>query len=110
MPISSSDLAGLDQREQGYDRLTLPTDALTLHQDEFNLPADAEIYVYRSSAAQSAWADSDYPLITSYVHCVMDGFSALFGEAGLKRFMDTTEGWHLPLFDDRQEPLYPARS
>ena len=37
---------------------------------------------------------------------MIQGFLTEFGEAGARRFFDTTAGWEAPVFDDRGEPVY----
>jgi len=111
VPIDRASLPQLDQRESGYDRVTLSMSALSLFPDDRQNPAcpaaDATVLMYVSSAAQNHWADTDYPLIISYIHCVMRGFEDQFGVDGLQRMMHSTDGWSLPLLDDRQAPIYP---
>lgn len=103
VPIARQDLPQLDAREEGYYRVELPASAFTVDEP---LNVDTVI-MYVSGDSQSGWANTDYPLIQSYVDCVIDGFHTLFGEAGVKRFLETTEHWTLPLYNDRLQPLYP---
>ena len=37
----------------------------------------------------------------------MQGFFREYGEAGVGRFFDTTDGWDAPVLDDRRDPVYP---
>ncbi|WP_010137298.1 hypothetical protein [Oceanicola sp. S124] len=37
----------------------------------------------------------------------MQGYLDEFGEAGVARFFETTDGWGAPIRDDRAAPLYP---
>lgn len=117
VPIPTTELPQLDEREASYHRVMLPMSTFTLHDqtDSQNLDAldskalnsDTQIIVYVSDAPSNLWASHQHPLITSYVHCVMAGFNQVYGADGLERFMQTTEGWSLPLLDDRHEPIYP---
>jgi len=105
VPIAVHDLPQLDVREVGYGRLEIPLSDFSIHDDAPDLSADSRIIMYQSSNRQ--WADEQQPLIISYIHCVMRGYEQQFGAAGLQRFMRTTAGWHLPLLDDRDVPVYP---
>lgn len=107
VPIASADLPQLDEREAGYHRVMLPMSAFTFHRQPGGLTEDSQVTVYVSNENNNEWANRDTPLITSYVHCVMAGFEDVYGADGLERFMLTTEGWSLPLLDDRHQPLYP---
>jgi hypothetical protein len=96
-------LAELDAREAGYDRLMLPASS-------FDLPLNcqaSEVAVYVSTQQNHHPACEQYPILQSYVDCVMAGYLAEFGEAGLAAFMASTEGWHRPVENDRFSPRYP---
>ncbi len=92
--IGLTDLPALDRRESGYARHTL------------NLPDIASpVALYVSSKTQGACRE--YPLLQSYVDCVLAGYLAVFGWQGVTRFIATTKGWEAPIIDDRSNPLYP---
>jgi len=38
---------------------------------------------------------------------VVQGYFREFGEDGVLRFFETTDGWDAPILDDRQAPVYP---
>ena len=90
----------LDTREAGYQRLALPPGQIT-----HDGPPDAQIITY--AAPQSDPANSDYPILASYLDVVMQGFFALGGQPAQERFVATTAGWGDSLADDRAAPLYP---
>ena len=46
-------------------------------------------------------------VLQSYLDAVMQGFFALYGEAGVRRFVEETEGFETTLLCDRERPLYP---
>ena len=48
----------------------------------------------------------EHPILLSYLDCVLAGYHALFGVAGIDHFIATTDGWNRPLIDDRARPLY----
>ena len=101
--LKSDALAELDQREYGYERLTLDADC-------FDLPPDhdcQEIVLYRSLPANRHTAEPHFPILQSYVDCVLAGYLRRFGNEGLQRMLNTTVGWDRYIMDDRLEPLYP---
>jgi len=48
----------------------------------------------------------DNPVLLSYIDVVVQGFLAEFGPDGARHFFDTTQGWHVPVLDDRAAPIY----
>jgi hypothetical protein len=101
--IESADLPALDERESGYFRQSVPLDFVQLDVD---LPVD-EVVVYQSHEAHFKAANERYPILQSYVDCVMAGYHRLYGQAGLDAFMRTTFGWQGCIIDDRERPVYP---
>jgi hypothetical protein len=101
MPVS--DLAQLDQRESGYDRLRLPI-------SDFQLTDNVEtdhIYVYQSQLPNRFLADDQHPILQSYIDCVLAGYVRQFGPSGMQSMIDSTRGWDRPVLDDRAAPHYP---
>lgn len=94
--IARSDLPILDEREKGYSRQTVQS-----------VMSTDPIAIYVSNTAHVAELPSDYPLLQSYVDCVLAGFLAVFGWDGVDRFISTTSGWAVPILADRAVPLYP---
>ena len=101
LPLAA--LPVLDERESGYDRLTLPAAAFDLPE---GLGAD-EIHVYRSKPENRWPATPAQPILQSYVDCCMAGFLRVYGEGGLDAFLWSTEGWEGAIEDDRAAPRYP---
>lgn len=101
--IEPADLPALDKRESGYFRQSVPLSQLQLDVD---LPVD-EVVIYQSFDKHFKPADGQFPILQSYVDCVMAGYSRLFGQAGLDAFMHSTQGWQGHIVDDRVNPLYP---
>lgn len=106
-----SDLHQLDEREAGYERLTLPI-------SDFDLPQvltdqllgemhSQSVMVYRSLPHNRALADDDHPVLQSYIDCVMAGFLRCYGESGVQAMISSTRGWERAIFNDRDEPYYP---
>ena len=94
--IAVADLPALDAREGGYSRHSVTSTKST-----------DPVAIYVSNSAHSDRACNDYPLLQSYVDCVLAGFLKVFGWDGVERFIDTTQGWSAPMLPDRTAPLYP---
>ena len=92
----------LDEREGGYDRLTLPASHFDLPE---GLGAD-EVHVYRSKLENRLPAAPAQPILQTYVDCVMAGYLRLYGEGGLDAFMLSTRGWDGAIENDRERPRY----
>ena len=114
--VDSSELPALDAREKGYKRLELARsdfDFVHTGSVESDLastnPADCvaeTVYMYVSEDQNAAYANAEFPLLQSYVDCVMAGFETEFGTEGLQRFIDSTLGWSAPMLEDRADPRY----
>lgn len=101
--IPLADLAALDAREAGYERMEL-----SAHDVEFPKDVDAStIYLYRSLPENRHLAGKIHPIAQSYVDCVMAGYQERFGTSGLKMMLGTTKGWDRPVLNDRLKPIYP---
>jgi len=90
--IPGGDWAALDLREAGYDRLPTP------------LPGVMVYAVPDHGAVNPAGKD---PILLSYVDVVLQGFHREFGPAGVAGFLATTDGWDIPILNDRAAPRYP---
>ncbi|MEW5423195.1 gamma-glutamylcyclotransferase family protein [Amorphus sp. 3PC139-8] len=97
-------LPTLDRRERHYDRLTVGRDQVAPETSDRH---PGEAYVYRVKQRHDRYGDRRFPVLQSYVDCVLQGYLKVFGEQGVADFMATTDGWHVPVLDDRDEPLYP---
>ena len=93
--------AALDERERAYDRVA------AAHQVSHALPHSPEIAVYAIPDGRHGAPGEAGPVLLSYVDVVVQGYLREFGEAGVARFFDTTEGWEAPVLDDRAAPAYP---
>lgn len=99
----------LDVREAGYRRRKLDSSewlvesgvAPLVGETELNRD-DVQMYVHSSGA----FASSDKPILYSYLETVLFGFYKVFGEAGVRNFIETTTAW-TAIKDDRSLPLYP---
>jgi len=66
-----------------------------------------DVLVFRAKRAADRFGDADHPIHLSYIDVTLQGFLREFDEDGAERFMATTEGWHVPVLDDREQPNYP---
>lgn len=101
--IPVSDLPLLDQRENGYERVRLPA-------SDFSMPegCDAEfVHVYVSDAEHAGRSNEQYPILQSYIDCVLAGYCAVFDHLGMQHFVDTTVGWDGSIENERAAPKYP---
>ncbi len=99
-----SELPGLDKREWRYDRHPLGDNAFRPERRDVDIPAYH--IVYRVKRQHERWGDAEHPVIQSYVDCVMRGYFERWGVLGVRRFVATTAGWHVPIQRDRAEPRY----
>ena len=97
--VPGADWAALDQREAAYQRHDV---TVTVHHDGPKAPTA----VYQVKPAHLSDAQ-DHPILRSYLDVVVQGYLKVHGEAGVAQFFDTTDGWNMPIFDDRTAPLYP---
>ncbi len=105
MPLAA--LPGLDAREANYDRLALPMAAFGLPPGLAARSGGERVYAYRSVAARREPAGAAHPILASYVDCIMAGYLERHGEAGLRDWIASTDGWEAPRLDDRADPAYP---
>ncbi|GHC75914.1 gamma-glutamylcyclotransferase family protein [Limoniibacter endophyticus] len=97
-------LPALDEREKGYHRHLVSYEDFEILS---GATIDYPIYVYEvmtdlpRSPLESA-------ITQSYLDAVMQGFFTIHGEEGVRRFVETTDGFdEMPLHLDRAAPRYP---
>lgn len=93
--------AALDARERAYARVPAH------HQIAHALPHAPQIAVYAIPAGRHGTPDRAGPVLLSYIDVVVQGYLREFGETGVWRFFETTDGWGAPVLDDRAAPRYP---
>lgn len=99
--VPHDDWAVLDERERAYDRVP------AAHQVMHALPHAPEIAVYAIPDGKHGKPSEAGPVLLSYIDVVVQGYLREFGEDGVHRFFDTTEGWDATVLDDRASPVYP---
>lgn len=97
--VPDADWKALDHRERAYDRHPV---SATLH----GCGSRTEAQVYAVPPSHAAPPDTAHPVRLSYIDVVVQGYLRVFGQAGARRFFETTAGWGGPILDDRREPRY----
>ena len=80
---------------------------LKIWESEQPLTDRVDCYIYVGQPAFTSGSDPRLPILQSYIDAVMQGFLDKFGEEGAKRFVEETDGWHIPVLQDRDQPIYP---
>jgi hypothetical protein len=96
--VPGADWAALDVRESAYARH--PVTAMG-----HGLSAEPAVQIYAVEEVNKNAAQ--HPILLSYLDAVVQGYLHEYGEAGAQAFFDTTDGWHLPILNDRSAPIYP---
>lgn len=99
----AENLAAVDERENGYDRVAVPLDRLQMLRGA--LP-DCPVYVYEAQT-NAVTHDPGEPILQSYLDAVLQGFLAEFGKQGVLDFLATTDGFERSVHVDRHQPIYP---
>lgn len=99
-PVPDADWHALDIREGAYRRVA------AAHMVNHPLPHRPQIAVY-SVPADADDTPRGHHLLLSYIDVVVQGYLREFGESGARHFFETTDGWDVPVLDDRAAPHYP---
>lgn len=99
--VPNDDWAALDKREQAYARVPA-TDAVS-----HPLKQPIHIVIYTVSDSRIRQPATKHPILLSYLDVVIQGYLQEFGEAGAAEFFATTDGWDIPILNDRAAPRYP---
>ena len=96
-------IADVDQREIGYRR-----EAIGIRDESVKSHlVDMKTFIYVSDKKHHRWGNDEYPIYQSYLDCVLIGFMDVFGINGVENFVASTEGWDVPILNDRDSPKYP---
>lgn len=93
--VPGADWHALDAREAGYTRHMI---------DIEGDPAQTWIYAVPGPRKPIA---PNHRILQSYLDVVLQGFLTHYGEDGVRAFFATTDGWDVPVEDDRTAPRYP---
>jgi hypothetical protein len=99
--VPNADWAALDQREWAYQRLIASGDI------SHALNQKPEVALYAVPHDPDHEVRVKHPILLSYIDVVVQGYLSEFGQEGALRFFDTTDGWELPIINDRAAPMYP---
>lgn len=98
--VPNADWQALDAREAGYARLG--SGGAVTHP----ITPAPDIAHYAVPPATTG-VPGAHAILLSYLDVVVQGFVLEFGEDGVQRFFDTTDGWDTPVLNDRTAPRYP---
>jgi hypothetical protein len=91
----------LDRREYAYSRTDVSGSV------DHGLEPPVEIKVFAIPPGQHQKPSNDHIILLSYIDVVVQGYWQEYGEAGVRDFFETTDGWEARILDDRAAPRYP---
>lgn len=97
------DFAELDEREAGYFRVKVSARLLARELGTENI----DCFVYVGDTLHRQPGSYEFPIWRSYLDCVLAGYLGLKGRQAARDFITTTQGWGVPILDDRYRPRYP---
>jgi len=98
--VPGGDWALLDERERAYTRSDIA------HQLRHDAVERVKVQVYAIPDGRHGTPTERHPILLGYLDVVVQGYLREFGEVGVARFFDTTDGWEAPIRDDRAAPVY----
>lgn len=102
----ASSLEDLDRREVLYERQVVPKGDCTYSPDVL-FSEETTVFLYAAVLDPELERRSDPHILRSYLDAVCQGYLTHFGEQGLIDFKGSTNNFHFPIHEDRDEPLYP---
>ncbi|WP_305985092.1 gamma-glutamylcyclotransferase family protein [Roseibium sp. MMSF_3544] len=100
-----SRLEDLEKREKRYRKVEAVGEAFRCEAEQKQGPDD--LFVFVAAPEHHRWGTEDHPILQSYLDCVLAGFFRFWGEDGIEHFLESTDGWHVPVLRDRHRPAYP---
>lgn len=97
-------LPAVDEREAGYLRQVVARDLVEIEAEPLS---DVPLFIYEARADEATAAEAGAVILQSYLDAVLQGFNALYGPDGVRRFVRETEGFETRLVEDRHAPRYP---
>ena len=97
--VPGADWAALDERERAYARVPLGPELR--HQ-----AGAVDVAIYAIEHDKHFEPTDENPVLLSYLDVVVQGYLSEFGMTGVTHFFETTEGWHAPILNDRDAPMY----
>ncbi|TYC63402.1 gamma-glutamylcyclotransferase [Rhodobacterales bacterium] len=99
-----SGLGALREREKRYDIVEGISAAFQC--EALGNPGPEGLFLFRASAPHYMWGTDTHPILQSYLDCVLAGYFRIWGEEGIDHFLETTDGWQVPVLADRSAPHY----
>lgn len=100
-------LGELERREARYRKVEAVGNAFRCEALQQQGPED--LFLFKAVPGHCRWGSASHPILQSYLDCVLAGFFRIWGAAGIDHFLETTDGWHVPILTDRERPHYPRR-
>lgn len=97
--VPDADWAALDAREHAYLR-----NSVTQRISAANMPTETAVYAIPDGHHTDP--TTLHPILLSYIDVVVQGYLQRFGDPGVARFFETTDGWDAPIINDRAAPRY----
>ncbi len=97
-------LENLNKREKNYRAVSLGLEDFRFEPGLNFTPPQKSICIYVAHAAQGR--GDNCSILQSYLDVVLEGYLREFGEQGIRRFLESTDNFHSPLYYDRQKPVY----
>ena len=98
--VPGGDWAALDAREYAYTRSDIA------HLLRHDAAERRVVQVYAIPEGAHGASTGRHPILLSYLDVVVQGYLREFGEDGVSRFFETTDGWEAPVRNDRRDPVY----
>jgi len=95
----------LDIREVSYQKIKIEKMDFIHNNNALSEYSNLNIYTYLPPRVNKT--AKSVKILRSYLNVVMQGFYREFDEAGVQRFLDSTDKFDLPIQEDRDTPLYP---
>lgn len=95
----------LEKRESRYEKIGQISDAFRCEAER--KPGPEDLFLFKATPENERWGCAQHPILLSYLDCVLAGYHQIWGEEGILHFLDTTDGWHVPVLWDRENPIYP---
>lgn len=99
-------LEALDAREALYRRHRVELGDIEVLRPATTADVTMPLHLYVANDFE-AEAEMRPRILRSYLDAVFQGYRTHFGEAGITRFIASTDNFDLEMLEDRDEPIYP---
>ncbi|GAA0782890.1 gamma-glutamylcyclotransferase [Roseibium denhamense] len=100
-----SRMGALEKRESRYEKISEIAQDFRCEAEK--KPGPDDLFLFKATLENERWGCQVHPILQTYLDCVLAGFFQIWGEAGIRHFLQTTDGWHVPVLNDRSTPHYP---